>query len=169
MHKRFKESQGDVKDDSRSVKPSTSKTEVNIVQIRQLICGDRQSIVRMITTRLDMKKDSDYLRTFWQIWKVTGWEEHHRTGTTSVLAKSCSGWLFSVLQDFAQCDFFLFPKIEGIINLIHLEGVEAIQRAVTTELKGIQKEFFQECVQMWKRKMGKWIRFEEDFFKEKNI
>ena len=54
-------------------------------------------------------------------------EEHHRTGTTSYS------------PDLAPCDFFLFPKLKGMIKGTRFEGVEAIKRAVTTQLRGTQK------------------------------
>ena len=36
------------------------------------------------------------------------------------------------ITSLVQCDFFLFPKLEGIIKGTCFEGVEAIKRAVTT-------------------------------------
>ena len=51
--------------------------------------------------------------------------------------------------DLAPCDFFLFPKLKGIIKGIHFESVEAIKRAVTTELRGIPEESFQQCIGVW--------------------
>ena len=38
----------------------------------------------------------------------------------------------SCLPDLAPCDFFLFPKLKGIIKWTRFEGVEAIKRAITT-------------------------------------
>ena len=66
--------------------------------------------------------------------------------------------------DLAPCDFFLFPKLKGIIKGIHFEGVEAIKRAVTTELRGIPEESFQQCIEAWQRRMDKCIRLEGDYF-----
>ena len=39
----------------------------------------------------------------------------------------------------APCDSFRFPKLKGIIKGTRFEGVEAIKRAVTTELRGTQR------------------------------
>ena len=66
--------------------------------------------------------------------------------------------------DLAPCDFFLFPKLKGIIKGTRFEGVEAIKRAVTTELKGIPEESFQQCTEAWQRRMEKCIRLEEYYF-----
>ena len=66
--------------------------------------------------------------------------------------------------DLAPCAFFLFPKLKGIIKGTRFEGVEAIKRAVTTELKGIPEESFQQCTEAWQRRMEKCIRLEEYYF-----
>ena len=69
-----------------------------------------------------------------------------------------------ILPDLAPCDFFLFPKLKGSIKGIRFEGVEAIKRAVTTELRGIPEESFQQCIEAWQRRMEKCIRLEGDYF-----
>ena len=61
--------------------------------------------------------------------------------------------------DLAPCDFFLFPtKLKRIIKGTRFEGVEAIKRAVTTELRGVPEESFQQCIEAWQRRMEKCIR-----------
>ena len=62
--------------------------------------------------------------------------------------------------DLAPCGFFLFPRLKGIIKGIHFESVEAIKRAVTTELRGIPEESFQQCIEAWQKRMEKWVRLE---------
>ena len=57
-HKRFKKGCSEMKDDSRSSKPSTSKTEVNVKQVSQLVSSDRWLTVRMIVNQLDVKRDN---------------------------------------------------------------------------------------------------------------
>ena len=42
--------------------------------------------------------------------------------------------------------------------------MEAIKRAVTTELRGIPEESFQQCIEAWQRRMEKCIRLEGDYF-----
>ena len=39
-----------------------------------------------------------------------------------------------------------------------------IKRAVTTELRGIPEESFQQCAEAWQRRMEKCIRLEGDYF-----
>ena len=61
-HKRFKEGRKEVEDDFRSEKPSTSRTEVNFEQVKQIVRGDRRLTVQMIARQMDMKKES--------VWKI---------------------------------------------------------------------------------------------------
>ncbi|CAM1306317.1 Uncharacterised protein r2_g1611 [Pycnogonum litorale] len=73
---------------------------------------------------------------------VPGRDEHHRTGTTSLDS-----------PDLAPCDFFLFPKLKGAIKRTRFEGVEAVKRAVTTELRAIPEESFHQCIEAWHRRV----------------
>ena len=61
-HKQFKEGHKDVEDDSRSGRPSTSRTVHNVECVKQMVCGDRQLTVRMITDELEINRDS--------VWKI---------------------------------------------------------------------------------------------------
>ena len=49
-----------VKYDSRSGRPSTSRTKVNVKRVRQVECDDRRLTVRMIASQLDKKKNKVY-------------------------------------------------------------------------------------------------------------
>ena len=55
--------------------------------------------------------------------------------------------------DLAPCDFFLFPKLKGVIKGTRFEDVEDIKMAVTTELRVISEESFQECMEGWQRRV----------------
>ena len=59
---------------------------------------------------------------------------------------------------------FLFPKLKGIIKGTYFEDVEAIKRAVTMELTGIPEASFQQCIEVWQRRMEKCIRLEGNYF-----
>ena len=61
-HKRFKEGREDVEDDSRSGRPSTSRTADNVERVKQMVCGDRRLTVRMIVDELEINRDS--------VWKI---------------------------------------------------------------------------------------------------
>ena len=49
------------------------------------------------------------------------------------------------LPDLAPCDFFLFPKLKGILKETCFQGVEDIKTSMTRHLKTITKEEFSQC------------------------
>ena len=59
--------------------------------------------------------------------------------------------------DLAPCDFFLFPKLKGIMKGMRFQDIQAIKRAVTKELRAILKKSFQECMEAWQRRMEKCV------------
>ena len=61
-HKRFKEGHKDVEDDSRSGRPSTSRTADNAECMKQMVRGDCWLTVRMIADELEINRDS--------VWKI---------------------------------------------------------------------------------------------------
>ena len=61
-HKRFKEGREDVEDDSRSGRPSTSRTADNVERVKQMVRGDRRLTVRMIADELEINCD--------RVWKI---------------------------------------------------------------------------------------------------
>ena len=60
---------------------------------------------------------------------------------------------------------FLFLKFKRA----HFKGIEAIKRAVTTELKGIAEESLRKCRDTWQWKMWKYIRSLVDYFEEETL
>ena len=48
--------------DSRSGRPSTSRTVDNVERVKQVVCGDRRLTVRMIADELEINRDS--------VWKI---------------------------------------------------------------------------------------------------
>ena len=58
----------------------------------------------------------------------------------------------------------LFGIEIGIIKEARFEGVEAVKRAVTTDLRGILEESFQQCIEAWQRRLDKCIRLKGDCF-----
>ena len=106
-----------------------------------------------------------------ELWQDKSWLLHHDTAPAhnalsirQFLAEKNIAVLEQphYLPDLAPCDFFLFPKLKGIIKGTRFEGVEAIKRAVTTELRGIPEESFQQCIEAWQKRMEKCIRLEGD-------
>ena len=61
-HKQFKEGREDVEDDSRSGRPSSSRTADNVERVKQMVRGDCRLTVRMIADELEINRDS--------VWKI---------------------------------------------------------------------------------------------------
>ena len=61
-HKRFKEGRGEIEDDPRFGRPSTSRTAENIEHMKQMVHANRRLTVRMIAEELSINKD-----TVWSI------------------------------------------------------------------------------------------------------
>ena len=47
--------------------------------------------------------------------------------------------------------------------------MEAIQRAVTTELRRIPEEAFRWCIEAWKKRMDKCVRLEGNYFERNEL
>ena len=60
--------------------------------------------------------------------------------------------------DLAPCNFFLFPKLKGILKGTRFQGVEDIKASVTRHLKTITKEEFSQCFKAWSKRMEKCIK-----------
>lgn len=57
-HKRFKEGREDVRDDARTGRPVTHRTDENIQKVKDLVCSNRQLTVRMIAEELRLDKET---------------------------------------------------------------------------------------------------------------
>jgi len=53
-HKRFKEGRDDVKDDERSGRPRTRRTDENVEKVRKLVCTDGPLSLRLMARKLNM-------------------------------------------------------------------------------------------------------------------
>ncbi len=107
------------------------------------------------------------------LWENNTWVLHHANAPAhsglsirQVLAERTVPTLEqpSDSPDLAPCDFFLFPKLKGVIKGTRFPDVEAIKRAVTTELRRIPEEAFRGCIEAWKKRMDKCVRLERNYF-----
>ena len=53
--------------------------------------------------------------------------------------------------------WLFLPKLKWIIKGTHLEGV-VIKRSIMKNWRGIQVESFQQYIEVWQGRMGKWIK-----------
>ena len=61
-HRRFKEGREKVKDDHKSGRPSTSRTDENVERVRQKVRSDRRLTVKMILDELGMNSE--------RVWRI---------------------------------------------------------------------------------------------------
>lgn len=57
-HKRFKKGRDDVKDDERSGRPRTRRTDENVKKVRKLVCTGRPLSLRMMARELHLHIDT---------------------------------------------------------------------------------------------------------------
>ncbi|XP_069409926.1 protein GVQW3 isoform X1 [Ovis canadensis] len=57
-HKRFKKGREDIRDDARSGRPVTHRTDENIKKVKDLVCSNRQLTVRMMAEELNLDKET---------------------------------------------------------------------------------------------------------------
>lgn len=113
-----------------------------------------------------------------ELWQGNSWLLHHDNAPAhnalsirEFLAKKN----IAVLEqppyspDLAPCDFFLFPKLKEVMKGTRFDDAEDIKKAVTTELRSIPQESFQQCMQAWQRRMDKCIRCQGDYFEGDNL
>ncbi|KZC11683.1 Histone-lysine N-methyltransferase SETMAR [Dufourea novaeangliae] len=66
--------------------------------------------------------------------------------------------------DMAPADFFLFPRLKGVLNGLHFADVPDIQKRVTSLLRPIPQEAFAECFQQLYNRCQKCIVTNGDYF-----
>ena len=98
------------------------------------------------------------------LWEANTWALHHNNAPAHTALSICQFLAernIATLEhppyspDLAPCDFFLFPKIKSVLKGTHFSDIDSIKKAVTTELKKIPENAFQECFESWKKQMHK--------------
>ena len=113
-----------------------------------------------------------------ELWETKSWLLHHDNAPAHN-ALSIRQFLaennIAVLEqppyspDLAPCDFFLFPKLKGVIKGTRFQDSKAITTAVTKELRTIPMESFQKCIEAWQQRLEKCIRAQGDYFEEDKL
>ena len=99
-----------------------------------------------------------------ELWETKSWLLHHDNAPAHN-ALSIQQFLaennITVLEqppyspDLAPCNFFLFPKLKGVIKGTRFQDSKAITTAVTKELRAIPMESFQKCIEAWRQRLEK--------------
>ena len=108
-----------------------------------------------------------------ELWETKSWLLHHDNAPAhnalsirQFLAENNIAVLEQppYLPDLAPCDFFLFPKLKGVIKGTRFQDSKAITTAVTKELRAIPMKSFQKCIEAWQQRLEKCIRAQGDYF-----
>ena len=95
------------------------------------------------------------------LWEANAWALHDNNAPAHTALSICQFLAernIATLEhspyspDLAPCDFFLFPKIKSVLKGTHFSDIDFIKKAVTTELKKIPENPFQEFLNHGKSK-----------------
>ena len=142
-HKRFREGRESVKDDERSGRPTTSRTDDNIAAVDKMVKKDRNVTSRLITDTLGISK-TVILRI------LRDWKKRQRSGAFGSNNSTVSDSKTSrniepppqYSPDLSPPDYFLFPKVKLQLKGARFDIIEGIQKAVTDQLNKISAEDF---------------------------
>ncbi|KYN13102.1 hypothetical protein ALC57_14709, partial [Trachymyrmex cornetzi] len=181
-YKLFQEGREYVNNEPRSGHPSTSKTDENVQEVKEIVLKNRRITIREIADDLNISFGScqsiltdvlgmtrvsakfvPKLLNFdqKQLWKENSWILHHDNAPahTSLLVSSFLAKHDTIIMpqppyspDLAPCDFFLFPKLKRPMKGRRFATIEEIKAASLEELKAIPKSAFQKCFDDWKKR-----------------
>ena len=115
-----------------------------------------QTVYKEILRRL-VKSVRDKRRSRWE---ANMWALHHDNAPAHTALSNCQFLAernIATLEhppyspNLAPCYFFLLPKIKYVLKGTHFSDIDSIKKAVTTELKKIPENAFQECCESWKK------------------
>ena len=124
-----------VEDLSHSGWPSTSSTEANIAEVKEMVTENRHLSLREITAELSM------------------FHESIRTILNDFLGMK--QLLYSPAM--APADFFLFPKLKLPLQGTRFQSIEDIKENSRRELKSIPENSFNKCFNDWINRWHKCI------------
>ena len=167
-YNRFKGGRTSVDSDSRSGRPSMTKT---------LDIGS--SINCSLTRKWSRNTENYCLGNFEQDFRkdscVCGdWLLHHNNAPAhssnlvqQFLSKDSIALLRQPLYspDIAPCDFWLFPKLKKSLKGQRFDDKTTVENNATSVLKAIPKSEFQDCFEKWKRRLNRVIQSSGDYLK----
>ncbi|PNF32541.1 hypothetical protein B7P43_G02465 [Cryptotermes secundus] len=139
-YNRFKDGRTAVDSEPRSGRPSTSRNENVIEQVRTLVMEDRRITVRELANEIGL------IQIF--------------VAKHNILVVRQAPYS----PDMAPCDFWLFPKLKIPLKGTRFESREDIVRNATARLIIIPKDAFQKCFQQWRKRWEKCVHYQGDYF-----
>ena len=102
-------------------------------------------------------------------WAAKTWILHHNNAPALsvkqfLVSKEITTHHPPYSPDLASCNFFLFPKLKGILKGTRFQKVEDIKTSVTRHLKTITKEEFSQCFKAWSKRIEKCIKANGEYF-----
>ena len=113
-----------------------------------------------------------------ELWETKSWLLHHDNAPAhnalsirQFLAENNIAVLEQppYLPDLTPCDFFLFPKLKGVIKGTRFQDSKAITTAIMKELRAIPMKSFQKCIEAWQQRLEKCIRAQGDYFERDKL
>jgi hypothetical protein len=145
-----------VEDDERGGRPKSTRTEVNIVAVADLVKNYRRIASRMITESSNIPKPvvlrilkEDFCRRYFFFLHDNA-PAHKATGVCKCLSppKNVTTLYYSPYSpDLPPPDYFLFPKLKTKLKGLHFADDAEIQVAIRDELKKVQKVKFSAAFQ----------------------
>ncbi|PNF29274.1 hypothetical protein B7P43_G08953 [Cryptotermes secundus] len=186
-YNRFKDGRTSVDSEPRSGRPSTSRNENVIEQVRTLVMEDRRITVRELANEIGVSIGSVHSILTEDLCmrrvsvkfvpKLLTMEQKQRrlkiaqdmldnaNSNPNFLNTMITGdelWVYG--PDMAPCDFWLFPKLKIPLKGTRFESREDIVRNATGGLITIPKDAFQKCFQQWRKDWEKCVHYQGDYF-----
>ncbi|KYQ55784.1 hypothetical protein ALC60_02906 [Trachymyrmex zeteki] len=180
-YKLFQEGRENVNDEPRSGRPSTSKTDENVQEVKEIVLKNRRITIREIVDDLNISFGSCQ-SILTDVLGMTRVSAKFVPKLLNLDQKQCR---MNIAQDMLNDvnddpdllkrvitgdeTFFLFPKLKRPMKGRRFATIEEIKAASLEELKAIPKSAFQKCFDDWKKRWHKCIVSEGDYFEGDNI
>ncbi|XP_068213676.1 uncharacterized protein [Palaemon carinicauda] len=167
-YNRFRQGQTLVESKPRSGRPSTSRNEEFIENVRRIVEDDRRITINEITEEVGISTVSE-------MWEARNWQLHHDNAPAhspqliqSNLAKNSTPLVRNppYSPDMAPCDFWLFPKLKTTLKGKRFESREDIMRKTTAELYIIPMSTLQRCYQQWPHWWENCVHSQGEYFED---
>jgi len=131
-HKRFRESRESVKDEARSGRPKSSRTDDKIVAVDKLVIEGRNVTSRLIADTLGIPKTVVLRILREDLKKRKLCSSKNSTVSDSKTSRNIEP--LPILARFVTPDYFLFPKVKLQLKGARFDTIEKIKKAVTDQL-----------------------------------
>jgi len=162
---RFRKGCESVEDEERSGRPSTSKTQENVVRVSEMIQSNRRLTIREIAEDLNISYGSvqNISTTDLSMRRVSVKFDNAPCHTSLLVWQFLSNKNIMVCPyppyspDLVPYDFSLFPKVKMTTKGKYCESIQEIEAATTAQLKTLTKKDLQNCFRKWQERWDKCV------------